>query len=56
MLEETVANFMLIPPKLAKYPAIEDALWINLQKGYKGECSVKDALTQAAEKINQILS
>ena len=55
MLEETVANFMLIPPKLAKYPAIEDALWINLQKGYKGECSVKEALTQAAEKINQIL-
>ena len=56
MLEETVANFMLIPPKLAKYPAIEDALWMSLQKGYKGECSVKEALTQAAEKINQILS
>lgn len=55
MLEKTVQEHMLIPPKFAKYPAVEDVLWTSLQKGYMGKISVKEALQEAVEKINQIL-
>ncbi len=55
MLEKTVGNHMLVPPKLAKYPEIEDILWVSLQKGYTGKVSIKEALEEAASEINRIL-
>ena len=56
MLEETVQQHMLIPPKFARYPEVEDALWMSLQKGYTGKISVKESLEEAASKTRQILS
>ncbi len=55
MLEQTVNESLLIPPKFAKYPLIEDVLWTSLQDGYTGKTSIKEALRKAANKIKQIL-
>ena len=55
MLEQTVNESLLIPPKFAEYPLIEDVLWTFLQDGYTGKTSIKEALRKAANKIKQIL-
>ena len=55
MLDQTVNESLLIPPKFAQYPLVEDALWTSLQDGYTGKISVKEALEKAAEKANDIL-
>lgn len=56
MLERTVNESLLIPPKLAKYPVVEDALWKALQDGFTGRVSTRDALLEAAEQIRHVLS
>jgi multiple sugar transport system substrate-binding protein len=56
LLEQTVNNHLLLPPRFAKYPAIEEALWTSLQKGITGELSVDDALSHAAAEMEKILA
>ncbi len=55
MLEQTVNESLLIPPKFAKYPLVEDVLWKFLQDGFTGKSDVKEILEKAADKIGQIL-
>ena len=54
LLEETTAA-VLFPPKLDRYPAMEDALWRALQRAIIGESSVEEALAEAAQQIRQVL-
>ncbi len=54
-LEQTVSAHMLLPPRLPKYPRIEEAVWTSLQKGITGEWSVEDALHHAAAAMEKIL-
>ncbi len=56
LLQQTVRAHMLLPPRFAKYPAIEEALWTWLQKGFTGECGVDEALEGAAARMEEILS
>lgn len=55
MLEQTVNESLLIPPKLAEYPLVEDVLWTSLQDGFTGRTSVKEALLKAASTTERIL-
>ena len=55
LLEQTVNKHMLLPPRFAKYPEIEGALWTSLQKGITGEWSVDEALARAAEEMEKAL-
>ncbi|MFH0795528.1 MAG: extracellular solute-binding protein [Candidatus Omnitrophota bacterium] len=55
MLEQTVNESLLIPPKFAKYPLVEDVLWKFLQDGFTGKSDVKKVLEKAADKIGRIL-
>ena len=55
MLEQTVNESLLIPPKFASYPMVEDVLWQSLQDGFTGKISVKSALEKAAGDIGEIL-
>ena len=55
MLEQTVNESLLVPPKFAKYPLVEDVLWTSLQDGFTGRISVKEALSRAVSEIEQIL-
>lgn len=56
LLDQTVGECMLIPPKFAKYPAVEDALWTSLQAAIIGEQSVRDALALAEKQVKEILA
>ncbi len=56
LLEATMREDMLIPPKLPRYPAMEDALWTALQAGVTGELAVREALRQAFTQIEEILT
>ncbi len=55
LLEATMQEDMLIPPKFPRYPAVEDALWTALQAGVTGAVSVRAALEQADRQIREIL-
>lgn len=56
LLEQTVKVHMLLPPRFALYPAVEEALWTSLQKGVTGEWSVDDALHYAASSMTHVLT
>jgi hypothetical protein len=56
MLEETVNNHMLLPPRFGTYPAVEEALWKSLQKGITLEWTVDDALHHAAAEMEKIVT
>ena len=55
LLESTMREDMLVPPKFPRYPAVEDALWTALQAGVTGALSVRAALEQADRQIREIL-
>ncbi len=56
MLDETVTSHMLLPPRFAQYPAVEEALWKSLQKGVTDEWTVDDALHHAAGEMEKVLA
>ncbi len=56
MLEQTVDSHMLLPPRFPQYPAIEEALWTSLQKGFTADWTVDDALQRAAAEMERILA
>ena len=56
LLDATVNSHMLLPPRFALYPAVEEALWTSLQRGITGEWSVDDALHYAAAEMDRILA
>jgi multiple sugar transport system substrate-binding protein len=46
MLEEVIASHILIPPKFARYPEVEDVLWRTVQLSIMGQISIDRALRQ----------
>ena len=55
MLEKVIAEHILIPPKFARYPEVEEVLWRTVQKAFLGEVGIYDALRHMTEKISQIV-
>lgn len=55
MLEDVIAEHILIPPKFARYPEVEDVLWRTVQRTILGELTVDDALGRMTEQIRQIV-
>ncbi|MGH7753284.1 MAG: extracellular solute-binding protein, partial [Gemmatimonadales bacterium] len=55
LLEETTA-VALFPPSHPRYPDMEEALWRALQGAIEGKINVDAALTQAAERITEIVA
>lgn len=55
-LEETITEYAMIPPKFAKYPLIEDILWIGVQEALTGKCTPKDALLLMENKVREVLT
>lgn len=56
LLEETVATSLLVPPRFAAYPAVEDAVWPILRRAVVGEVSVEDGLRDAAGAMDAVVS
>jgi hypothetical protein len=55
MLEEVIAGHTLIPPKLARYPEVEDVLWHAVQRTMVGELTVDAALAHMTSQIERIV-
>ncbi len=56
VLEETVTQYAMVPPKFAKYPLIEDILWSGVQEAIIGKLRPKEALFLMQEKVQEVLS
>jgi len=55
MLEEVIAAHILVPPKFARYPEVEDVLWHAVQRAIVGESSIDDALAHMTSQIERIV-
>ena len=55
MLEKVIAKHMLIPPKFARYPEVEEVLWRTVQRVIVSQLGVDDGLHLMREQIRQIV-
>ncbi len=55
MLEKVIAEHILIPPKFARYPEVEEVLWRTVQRAFLGEMEIDDALRHMTEQIGAIV-
>jgi multiple sugar transport system substrate-binding protein len=56
MLEEVIAEHILIPPKFARYPEVEEVLWRTVQQAMLNQMTVDDALAHMREQISRIVA
>jgi multiple sugar transport system substrate-binding protein len=54
LLEQAIAS-VVIPPKLARYPEIEEILWRTVQAAMVGNLEVDAALAQMTQQIGAIM-
>ena len=54
-LEETINHYAMVPPKFAKYPLIEDILWIGVQEAITGKQTAKEVLLLMEKKVQEVL-
>ena len=55
MLEKVITEHILIPPKFARYPEVEEVLWRTVQRAITGEMTVDDALRYMRKQVEQIV-
>jgi multiple sugar transport system substrate-binding protein len=55
VLEETVTQYAMVPPKFAKYPLIEDILWSGVQEAMTGKHTAKETLLRMEKKVREVL-
>jgi len=55
MLDNVIADHMLIPPKFASYPEVESVLWRTVQRAMIGELGIDDGLRRVTEQIREIV-
>jgi multiple sugar transport system substrate-binding protein len=55
MIESAIQEDLLLPPKLAAFAAVEEAVWPLLQAGLTGQTPVRQALDQAHIQAELIL-
>jgi multiple sugar transport system substrate-binding protein len=56
LLEQVIAEHILIPPKFENYPKVEDVLWHTVQRAFVGEITVDDALSHMTTEIRRIVN
>src|SRR5438445_12121763 len=55
MLERVIAEHILVPPKFARYPEVEEVLWRSVQSAIIGELTIDDALHNMMVQISEIV-
>lgn len=55
MLEQVITEHVLIPPKFARYPEVEEVLWRTVQRAFLDEIEIDDALTSMTKQIKAIV-
>jgi multiple sugar transport system substrate-binding protein len=56
MLADVISNHILIPPKFARYPEVEDVLWRTVQRAVVGHLGVEEALIHMTQQITEIVA
>ena len=56
MLEAVIAEHILIPPKFARYPEVEEVLWRTVQRVMVNQLGVDEGLRLMREQIKQIVA
>jgi len=54
--EAAAAKVAHFPPFIAKYTDMIEILWTGMQKAINGDLSTKDALDEAATKVDALLA
>ncbi len=54
-LEETILRHAMIPPRFARYPLVEDILWVGVQRAVTGAQAPRDALQAMARQVEEVL-
>ncbi len=55
LLERVIAEHMLIPPKFARYPEVEEVLWRTVQRVMVNQLAVDEGLRLMREQVRQIV-
>lgn len=55
VLEETVTQYAMVPPKFARYPLIEDILWSGVQEAMTGKLTAKETLLLMEKQVREVL-
>jgi multiple sugar transport system substrate-binding protein len=55
MLEDVIGGQLLIPPKFARYPEVEEVLWRTVRRAMLGQIPVDDALSHMKGQISEIV-
>jgi len=55
MLENVITEHILIPPKFARYPEVEEVLWRTVQSAIVGKTPIDDALRYMRRQVEQIV-
>ncbi len=53
LLQDSIQRDLIIPPKLACYPRIEDILWRNVRAAMMGETAIEEALLTMERQIEE---
>ena len=56
VLEETITQYAIVPPKFAKYPLIEDILWSGVQEAMTGKHTAKETLLLMEKQVREVLA
>jgi multiple sugar transport system substrate-binding protein len=56
MLEDVIAEHILVPPKFASYPEVEDVLWRTVQRVFVGKLDIDEGLRLMRDQIRQIVA
>ena len=54
-LEETIERYAMVPPKFARYPMVEDILWVGVQQAITGAQTPQAALGSMARQVEEVL-
>ena len=54
-LEKVIVEDIIIPPRFARYPEVEEVLWKTVQKGMVGDLTIDQALHQMTQEIGNII-
>ncbi|MGH9882545.1 MAG: extracellular solute-binding protein, partial [Pyrinomonadaceae bacterium] len=55
LLEQVIAEHILVPPKFERYPQVEEVLWHTVQRAFLGEMTIDEALRYMTAEIKRIV-
>ncbi|MDR7468498.1 MAG: extracellular solute-binding protein [Armatimonadota bacterium] len=55
-LQETVESYAMIPPRFARYPLVEEILWVGIQRAVAGIQTPREALRSMERQVREALA